>query len=163
MVKRQRGSAVYPQFKGVGAFPNKQKCAGYIPEHCLPICKKRKERIKFMRDLEKLCIQPKYNYCTGEERFTFIKLPKCLVEDEGFVKLSMDAKLLYAFFLDRVSLSIKNGQIDNQGRVFIYYSIKNICEDLNCGTQKACKLLDELEKVGALERKRQGLGRPNKL
>ena len=75
----------------------------------------------------------------------------------------MDAKLLYAFFLDRVSLSIKNGWIDNQGRVFIYYSIKNICEDLNCGTQKACKLLDELEKVGALERKRQGLGRPNKL
>lgn len=69
----------------------------------------------------------------------------------------------YAFFLDRVSLSIKNGWIDNQGRVFIYYSIKNICEDLNCGTQKACKLLDELEKVGALERKRQGLGRPNKL
>ena len=57
----------------------------------------------------------------------------------------------------------KNGWIDNQGRVFIYYSIKNICEDLNCGTQKACKLLDELEKVGALERKRQGLGRPNKL
>ena len=116
-----------------------------------------------MRDLEKVCIQPKYNYCTGEERFTFIKLPKCLVEDEGFVELSMDAKLLYAFFLDRVSLSIKNGWIDNQGRVFIYYSIKNICEDLNCGTQKACKLLDELEKVGALERKRQGLGRPNKL
>ena len=163
MVKRQRGSAVYPQFKGIGAFPNKQKCAGYIPEHCLQICKKRKERIKFMRDLEKVCIQPKYNYCTGEERFTFIKLPKCLVEDEGFVELSMDAKLLYAFFLDRVSLSIKNGWIDNQGRVFIYYSIKNICVDLNCGTQKACKLLDELEKVGALERKRQGLGRPNKL
>ena len=75
----------------------------------------------------------------------------------------MDAKLLYAFFLDRVSLSIKNGWIDNQGRVFIYYSIKNICADLNCGTQKACKLLDELEKVGALERKRQGLERPNKL
>ena len=145
MVKRQRGSAVYPQFKGIGAFPNKQKCAGYIPEHCLPICKKRKERIKFMRDLEKVC------------------MPKCLVEDEGFVELSMDAKLLYALFLDRVSLSIKNGWIDNQGRVFIYYSIKNICVDLNCGTQKACKLLDELEKVGALERKRQGLGRPNKL
>ena len=46
-----------------------------------------------MRDLEKVCIQPKYNYCTGEERFTFIKLPKCLVEDEGFVELSMDNKL----------------------------------------------------------------------
>ena len=53
--------------------------------------------------------------------------------------------------------------VDDQGRGGIYYSIKNICEDLNCGTQKACKLLDELEKLGALERKRQGLGRPNKL
>ena len=62
-----------------------------------------------MRDLEKVCIQPKYNYCTREERFTFIKLPKCLVENECFIELSMDAKLLYAFFLDRVSLSIKNG------------------------------------------------------
>ena len=57
MVKRQLGSAAYPQFKGIGAFPNKQKCAGYIPEHCLPICKKRKERIKFMRDLGKLFTQ----------------------------------------------------------------------------------------------------------
>ena len=42
-----------------------------------------------------------------------------------------------------------DGLTTNQGRVFIYYSIKNICEDLNCGTQKACKLLDELEKVGS--------------
>lgn len=67
-------------------------------------------------------------------------------------------------FLDRVSLSIKNGWIDNQPREGVYLLFnKNICEDLNCGTQKACKLLDELEKVGALERKRQGLGRPNKL
>lgn len=150
-------------FGGLGRTPTSGKCILYVQMHCLPICKKRKERIKFMRDLEKVCIQPRYNYCTGEERFTFIKLPKCLVEDECFIELSMDAKLLYAFFLNRVSLSIKNGWIDDQGRVFIYYSIKNICEDLNCGTQKACKLLDELEKLGALERKRQGLGRPNKL
>ena len=43
------------------------------------------------------------------------------------------------------------------------YSVINICEILNCGTQKACKLLDELEIFGALERRRQGLGKPNKL
>ena len=60
-------------------------------------------------------------------------------------------------------LSIKNGWVDENGRVFIYYSVINICEILNCGTQKACKLLDELETFGALERRRQGLGKPNKL
>lgn len=59
--------------------------------------------------------------------------------------------------------TIKNGWVDENGRVFIYYSVINICEILNCGTQKACKLLDELETFGALERRRQGLGKPNKL
>ena len=95
--------------------------------------------------------------------FTFFRLPKCLVNNVYFAELSADAKLLYAFFLDRVSLSIKNGWIDDKGRVFIYYSVKRVCKDLNCGTQKACKLLDELEKSGALERTRQGPGKPNKL
>ena len=52
--------------------------------------------------------------------------------------------------------------LTTKGGVYLLFN-KNNCEDLNCGTQKACKLLDELEKVGALERKRQGLGRPNKL
>lgn len=88
----------------------------------------KKERILFMRDLEKeqmvgrkgienLCIKPQYNYCTGEEQFTFFKLPKCLIDDACFFGLSIDAKLLYAIFLDRVSLSIKNGWVDENGRV----------------------------------------------
>ncbi len=35
-------------------------------------------------------------------------------------------------------------------------------ETLNCGNQKAVKLMDELEgKNGLIERKRQGLGKPN--
>ena len=85
------------------------------------------------------------------------------MDDACFWGLSIDAKLLYAIFLDRVSLSIKNGWVDENGRVFIYYSVINICEILNCGTQKACKLLDELETFGALERRRQGLGKPNRL
>ncbi len=104
--------------------------------------------------IENLCVKPTFNYCTGEEQFTFFKLPKCLIDDACFWGLSIDAKLLYAIFLDRVSLSIKNGWVDETGRVFIYYSVINICEILNCGTQKACKLLDELEMFGALERRR---------
>lgn len=60
----------------------------------------------------------------------------------------------FIFILFRPCFSIyKNGWIDDKGRMFIYYSVKSVCEDLNCGTQKACKLLDELEKAGALERR----------
>lgn len=82
---------------------------------------------------------------------------------DGSIEESKENIIKDAFFLDRVSLSIKNGWIDDKGRVFIYYSVKRVCKDLNCGTQKACKLLDELEKAGVLERKRQGPGKPNKL
>ena len=39
------------------------------------------------------------------------------------------------------SKSIKNGWIDDQGRVFIYYLIKNICEDLNCNLILNCSLI----------------------
>lgn len=123
----------------------------------------RKKQRLGRNGIENLCIKPTSNYCTGEEQFTFFKLPKCLIDDACFLGLSIDAKLLYAIFLDRVSLSIKNGWVDENGRVFIYYSVINICEILNCGTQKACKLLDELETFGALERRRQELGKPNKL
>ncbi len=35
-------------------------------------------------------------------------------------------------------------------------------ESMNCGNKKAVQLLDELEsKAGLIERKRQGLGKPN--
>lgn len=59
--------------------------------------------------IENLCIKPTFNYCTGEEQFTFFKLPKCLIDDACFLGLSIDAKLLYVIFLDRVSLSIAIG------------------------------------------------------
>ena len=49
----------------------------------------------------------------------------------------MDAKLLYGLLLDRMSLSAKNGWYDEQGRVYIYYTLDEIQEDLNCGHDKA--------------------------
>ena len=46
--KTSGGRLLCTDRSGTETFPNKQKCAGYIPEHCLPICKKSKERIKFI-------------------------------------------------------------------------------------------------------------------
>ena len=69
---------------------------------------------------------------------------------------------MYGILLDRVPLSAKNGWIDEQGRVYIICTIEEIMEDMNCGNKKAIQLLSDLEeKVGLIERKRQGLGKPN--
>ena len=70
--------------------------------------------------------------------------------------------MLYGLLLDRMSLSQKNGWVDEQGRVYIIYTIENIMEALGCGNKKAIGLLAELEnKANLILRKKQGLGKPN--
>ena len=44
-----------------------------------------------------------------------------------------------------MSLSAKNGWYDEQGRVYIYYTLDEIQEDLNCGHDKATRMLVELD------------------
>lgn len=61
-----------------------------------------------------------------------------------------------------MNLSARNGWLDEAGRVYIIFTIEEIKESLGCAEKKAVKLLDELEKKAELiERKRQGLGKPN--
>lgn len=103
-----------------------------------------------------------YFYGAQAEQFAFYRIPKVLFTDSEFRTLSAESKILYGILLDRVSLSAKNGWIDSQSRVYIIYTIEDIMGDLNCGNKKAIQLLSELEeKAGLIERKRQGLGKPN--
>ena len=103
-----------------------------------------------------------YFYGAESEQFSFYRIPKVLFTDERFKGISAEAKVLYGLLLDRMSLSAKNGWLDKDGRVFIIFTIEDIMEALGCATQKAMKLLSELEtKSELIERKRQGLGKPN--
>lgn len=105
-----------------------------------------------------------YEYFYGEqaEQFSFYRIPKILFTDEKFCEISTDAKVLYGLLLDRMSLSVRNGWMDEKGRVYIIFTVEEIMAALRCAEQKAAKLLSELEKkVGLIERKRQGLGKPN--
>ena len=110
-----------------------------------------------------------YDYYYGDEssQFSFYRIPRQLITGDCFKRLSTDAKLLYGLLLDRMSLSAKNGWYDKQGRVYIYYTLDEIQEDMNCGHDKATKLLVELDNgkngFGLIERVRQGQGRPTKI
>ena len=105
-----------------------------------------------------------YDYFYGPEgeQFSFIRVPKIFFENEAYRSMSAEAKILYGFLLDRVSVSLKNGWKDEQNRIFIICTIEEIMKKIGCGNKKAIQLLSELEdKIGLIERKRQGLGRPN--
>lgn len=103
-----------------------------------------------------------YYYGSQAEQFSFYRIPKILFTEPRFKNTSAEAKILYGLLLDRMSLSAKNGWLDEMGRVYIIYTLEEIMEALGCADQKALKLLSELEKkCGLIERKRQGLGKPN--
>jgi len=109
-----------------------------------------------------------FDYYYGDEssQFSFYRIPRQLVAGQQFKKISTDAKLLYGLLLDRMGLSARNGWYDDAGRVYIFYTLDEIQEDLNCGHEKAVKLLSELDTdkgCGLIERVKQGQGRPTKI
>ena len=105
-----------------------------------------------------------YYYGIEAEQFAFYRVPRVLIKDERFKDLSSDAKLLYGLMLDRMSLSMKNGWLDEENRAYIHYTVENIMEDLGCATEKCTRILAELDSkkgIGLIEKKRQGLGKPD--
>ena len=105
-----------------------------------------------------------YYYGVEAEQFSFYRVPRLLIKDERFKGLSSDAKLLYGLMLDRMSLSMKNGWLDDENRAYIIYTIDNIREDLGCSKEKAVKVLAELDAakgIGLVEKIRRGLGKPD--
>ena len=102
-----------------------------------------------------------YFYGQTGELFSFYRIPKALFQEQRFQSLSTDAKTFYGILLDRMSLSAKNGWLDEQNRVFIIFTIEDVKRSLCCADNKATKLLRELEEFGLIERKRRGLGRPS--
>ena len=103
-----------------------------------------------------------YFYGNPTDQFPFFRIPKALFTDPMLRVISAEAKILYGLLLDRMCLSAVNGWLDSEGRVFIIYTIEEMMEQLGCAEQKIAKLLTELEKkAGLIERKRQGLGKPN--
>lgn len=102
-----------------------------------------------------------YFYGQSGEMFSYFRVPKILFRDIKFKDLSTDAKTLYGILLDRMGLSVKNGWLDEQGRVYIIFPVQEVMDALGCADNKATKLFRELEKFGLIERKRRGLGKPD--
>lgn len=59
----------------------------------------------------------------------YMAFPRFLLDKDG---LNETAKILYTILLDRARLSQKNdGWTDEQGRVFIFFPIKNLAETMH--------------------------------
>ena len=107
-----------------------------------------------------------YYYGNESEQYNFYRIPKVLFTDHRYHGVSMEAKVLYGLLLDRMSLSVRNGWLDDDGKVYIYFTLEDAMAFLGFGKDKLVKLFKELDRecgIGLIERKKQGQGRPTKI
>ena len=76
-------------------------------------------------------------------------------------KLNSDSKILYAFLLDRLSLSQKNHWFDKEGRVYLIFTREEVQNKLCLSEKTVTKAFKQLTDVNLIAEKRQGLGKPN--
>lgn len=98
-------------------------------------------------------------------KFAYCKMPKSLFSDEKYKNLSPLSKLLYAFLLDRMSLSYSKGNnwMTEKGEYFVFFPIAEIMERFCCGRDRASALLRELEESKLISRTLKGRGRPYRI
>ncbi len=76
-------------------------------------------------------------------------------------KLNSDSKLLYAFLLDRLSLSQKHHWFDEYGRIYLIFTREEVQNKLCLSEKTVTKAFKQLANANLIAEKRQGLGKPN--
>lgn len=99
------------------------------------------------------------------QEYQFIKTPKILITSEFYKNLSLGAKMLYSILSDRQSLSLKNKDkfTDENGKIFLIFSLENLEKILNLSKKTVIKYKKELIKYNLLFEHRTGLNLPNRL
>ena len=90
----------------------------------------------------------------------YMAYPKFLLK----VNISETAKLVYMLLLDRARLSMKNRDWqDDQGHVFVLYTIPSLAKDIGKGETTVKKALNQLSQQGLILKQSRGAGMPNKI
>lgn len=101
----------------------------------------------------------RYNECFNH---SYYQIPQELFINSKYKdKLNSDSKILYAFLLDRLSLSQKNHWIDENRNIYLIFTRDEVCNKLNLSDKTVTKAFKQLNEVELVKEKRQGLGKPN--
>ena len=92
----------------------------------------------------------------------YYQIPQELFESSLYKdNLNSDSKILYAFLLDRLSLSNRNHWVDSNNRIFLIFTRQEVQRKLGLSEKTVTKAFKQLSDVKLIEEKRQGLGKPN--
>ena len=92
----------------------------------------------------------------------FYQVPQELFENSLYKNsLDLASKFLYAFILDRLTLSQKNHWIDENNNIYLIFTRQEVQDKLNLSEKTVTKAFKQLIECNLIFEKRQGLGKPN--
>ena len=99
------------------------------------------------------------------QEYRFIKTPAILISSKLYQNLSLGAKMLYSILADRQSLSLKNKDkyTDENGKIFLIYTIDSLEEILHLSRKTVIKYKKELIEFELLFERRMGQGLANRI
>lgn len=97
-------------------------------------------------------------YMTSDTKLpAYLPYPLFLLEAD----LTFTAKMVYMLLLDRTTLSQKNGWMDENGHIFVIFTIISLASVIKRSPMTVKNTLNELESAELIERKRQGFSAPS--
>ena len=94
----------------------------------------------------------------------YIKFPREFTVEPFVSELSFGAKVMYVILSDRLELSEKNKEFqDEDGTPFVYFTVDDLMIVLGCSKRTVINTLKELENIGLIYRYRQYACKANKI
>ena len=90
---------------------------------------------------------------------SYMAYPRFLLNSD----LNETARLIYILLLDRARLSLKNDWVDEQGKAYVFYTIRELAEDCHKSEMTVKNALADLQSHGLIRRQRQGGCTANKI
>ena len=88
-----------------------------------------------------------FNAITVEQYETserYFKLPKLLFESPRYEDMRLDSKVSYSILKDRLSLSLRNNWVDEEGRIYLVYSNTSLMKILKVSKSTLLRIKKQL-------------------
>lgn len=92
---------------------------------------------------------------------TYYQMPQELFDNKKYKSLSIEAKVIYSFLLNRMNLSKINKWTNEKGEIYLIYTRKEIQNKLNLSDKPVTRAFKELRETNLIKEERQGFWKPN--
>ena len=100
---------------------------------------------------------------TDVQNVWHMQMPRWLFSDPRYADMSLDAKVVYTFLLNRFQLSRRNGWINDDGEVFVIFPRKALAKELRICEQRVTAAFRKLAEFQLIWEKRCGRGDANQI